>query len=443
MYTRTGRKKQETLLEKRTARWFSALDYRKTAYTPLCISYVYDNKGRLIEQRDPDDVVKSYGYDLNGNRTEFKLVKNGEMLENLCYTYDNHNRLTALASGGEILAEYVYDANGRRTNQVFVNGTVTEYAYNKAGLVTELVNKLVVGGENGESCETVLSSFSYSYSLDGRQVSKSDKDGVTTSYTYDLAGRLVKEETGKLEEVEPEELVTEPEGSEEEADGEPDETDGEENESGNEPQPPVFVVTSTIVYAYDGYGNRVSIDAAGFPKYSVAYTYDDANRLLSESKTEDSETKTTVHTYDANGSLIKSVRDNTETTTRAYDGFGKQVGYKKGGKEIFFRYRPDGLRHSKQVVEGSSSTVTTHVWDEEDIVLETNAAGHVKASYIRSDDQLVAQKIGAALSYYLHNAHGDVVQRVDSDGNILKSYNYDASGIFTSLNKNGSLPPTP
>jgi hypothetical protein len=36
------------------------------------------------------------------------------------------------------------------------------------------------------------------------------------------------------------------------------------------------------------------------------------------------------------------------------------------------------------------------------------------------------------VSYYLHNSHGDVTKLVDSNGNVLNSYNYDAFGNTTS-----------
>ena len=50
--------------------------------------------------------------------------------------------------------------------------------------MTELVNK--VG-------ETTVSSFSYQYSLDGKQIARTDKDGITTHYSYDLTDQLTGE----------------------------------------------------------------------------------------------------------------------------------------------------------------------------------------------------------------------------------------------------------
>ncbi len=40
-----------------------------------------------------------------------------------------------------------------------------------------------------------------------------------------------------------------------------------------------------------------------------------------------------------------------------------------------------------------------------------------------------------ANQYYLFNAHGDVTQRADAWGNVLKNYRYDAFGNEQSLEK--------
>jgi len=61
-----------------------------------------------------------------------------------------------------------------------------------------------------------------------------------------------------------------------------------------------------------------------------------------------------------------------------------------------------------------------------------NASNKLVARSIRGLG-LIAQKDGKGiLSYYLHNAHGDVTNIADANGNILNSYTYDAFGNTTS-----------
>ena len=92
-----------------------------------------------------------------------------------------------------------------------------------------------------------------------------------------------------------------------------------------------------------------------------------------------------------------------------------------------YSYRADGLRNSVTV----NGETTYHVWLRGSIVLERNAAGTVtnrfergaRGQVIRSDRH----------GWYLHNARGDVIQRVTAQGNVLRNYRYSAFGIELDL----------
>ena len=98
VYTRNGLKIKETVIERRTSGFCVLVDFSKLVLERLAVSYIYDNKGRLIKESSPDNTVKEYSYDANGNRSEFKLFKDGAVDPEiyLCYTYDNSNRLTSV-----------------------------------------------------------------------------------------------------------------------------------------------------------------------------------------------------------------------------------------------------------------------------------------------------------------------------------------------------------
>jgi len=88
-----------------------------------------------------------------------------------------------------------------------------------------------------------------------------------------------------------------------------------------------------------------------------------------------------------------------------------------------YTYRADGLRHSKTV----NGVTTYHVWDRGNIVLELNAAGAVINRFERgARGQLIRSQHHG---FYLHDARGSVVQRVDMNGNVLRNYWYTAFGI--------------
>ena len=389
VYSRNGLKLKETVIERRTSGFCVLVDFSKLVLERLAVSYIYDNKGRLIKESSPDNTVKEYSYDANGNRSVFKLFKDGAVDPeiHLCYTYDNSNRLASVASKGNVIAQYVYDANGRKTQQTTANGGVTTYVYNHAGLMTELVNKI---GEN------TVSSFSYQYSLDGKQIAKTDKGGLTTHYSYDLIDQIISEkQTVK--------------GTDE---------DGKE----------IDVETANISYSYDWFGNRTETVATGYPVYTKTCVYDGGNRLISESHTQDGETVTTTHSYDDNGNLMRSESSDGKVVTRNYNGFNWQTDYVSADASLWFRYLPNGLRYSKQKRTNSTCTVTTHHWDGSDIVMDVSQNGTVKGRYLRGNSKLIAEDIAGSLSYYFFNAHGDVTERVSSNGDTLKSYKYDSFG---------------
>jgi YD repeat-containing protein len=118
---------------------------------------------------------------VSNNRTGFLLKQGGDTLQSMTYTYDAVNRLDEVKESGTTVAGYAYDANGNRSSLVYTNSNTEDYAYNLANAVTSLQNK---------QGSTVLSSYAYTYYLDGNQESKTDHNGVATSYTYDGAGRL-------------------------------------------------------------------------------------------------------------------------------------------------------------------------------------------------------------------------------------------------------------
>ena len=394
IYSPSGQKRSET-----------AREYMKGKETALTIGYVYDGRGQTIEQRDPENVVKYYTYDLGGNKTGFKLYR-GSSVEpdiDLWYNYDELNRVTEVRRGGsigEIIAEYVYDMRGNPTLQKYPQANLeTQYGYNLAGLTTWLKNF-----KNGN----VVSEFYYTYDVDGNQLSKKNNE-LENSYEYDKLGRLTAER----------------------------EVDG-----------------NTYLYEYDAFSNRSGLVVSGYDNYETAYEYDLNNRLLTETRVEHDFTEICKYSYDASGNQIRSSREVVKgkkpwsgperhlfvaaprrngkavLDIRDYNGFGQLVQIYRDGQRISLSYRPDNMRHSKEVTypfKPALNRKTTHFWDGQNIVLETNTTGEVKAIYLRGT-KLITQQIGEDLFYYLHNAHGDVVQRISENGTSAPQYRYDAFG---------------
>ena len=246
-----------------------------------------------------------------------------------------------------------------------VNGTATAYAYNKANLVTSVVNT---------SGETVLSSHTYSYYLDGN-IKTEVMGNETRTYEYDGLGRLTREvSTGTSDAYD-------------------------------------------ISYTYDARSNRATKTEG---TYTTAYVYDANNRLTSETVTSSALPGgvVTLYSYDGNGNTTMATKSGTIAYSYTYSLFGTQESY-TADTIVYtdYTYRPDGLRHSI----GN----TVHLWDGANIVADVD--NNDLTVYFRGINLIYAENDGEQ-TYYHFNAHGDVVALTNANGTKTKSYSYDAFG---------------
>jgi len=362
------------------------------------MEYTYNNRGQLVRQTDPDSAVKEYTYDPNGSRETFRLIRSNAASPeiSLHYSYDDVNRLQRVRTGGAagaVISEYDYDANGNRTAMRYPQGNMeTVYSYNDANLIVSLENR-----RNGVR----TSAWEYNFFLDGNPSSKIDRTNAsrTIRYQYDRIGRLTQE-------------------------SDPD--------------------WNTIAYEYDQFSNRSRMTVSGSESYETTYEYQPNNLLVRENKKQDQSTEVLSYRYDANGNQIyrewekmsssttgpgrMDLRDEERADTpaiidmREYDGFDRLVKVHRPPMSILYRYRPDGLRHGKAVVNPFSGAVhrTIHHWDGENIVLES-VNDDTQTRYLYGID-LIARQTDNSLFYYQFNMRGDVVQHTDT------TYEYNAFG---------------
>ena len=327
-----------------------------------------DNSAAGYSSSENITYTKTFTYDLADNRTGFTLAKSGQTVHNITYTYDNLNRLSTVKENGTVEATYTYDTNGNRASLTLGNGVVTTYSYNLANWVTALTNK--------KSNNTVLSGYTYTYYASGNQKSKTDNTGKVTSYVYDDLGRLTQEsETGGV----------------------------------------------TLSYTYDAAGNRTKLTATGSENYVTNYTYNNANQLTSEVKTVGSTAQTTSYTYDNNGNMLsKTSPEGTQANT--YNKLNQLVASINAGVTSSYTYNADGIRTSKTV----GTTTTDFLLDGGNVVGEIEGSS-LMGRYLYGLN-LIYQEGLSYKSYYLFNAHGDVVNLVDGSGYIEDYYSYDAFG---------------
>ena len=141
----------------------------------------YDAFGYVAQEIDVQNQTRSvYTNDVNGNRKRLEVKDGSTVVMTADYTYDILDRLTNVSfDNGVASVSYTYDANGNVLTET-KNGEVTEYAYNKAGLMTSQT-----GGNAPD--------YSMTYSFDGNKVSETDSINGIKNYIYDGIGQLKSE----------------------------------------------------------------------------------------------------------------------------------------------------------------------------------------------------------------------------------------------------------
>ena len=173
--------------------------------------------------------------------------------------------------------------------------------------------------------------------------------------------------------------------------------------------------------------NRSQMVVTGDENYTTSYTYDANNRLLTEAKTEADSTVTTSYTYDANGNTLTistPANGENEAVTKAYsyNRFNQQISVLTNDVPTAqYTYNAQGIRTSKTV----SAEQTNFLLDGGNVVAEIQ--GDATTNYLRGIN-LISKTVNSAADFYLFNAHGDVVNLVNSTGATTKTYDYDAFG---------------
>lgn len=105
---------------------------------------------------------------------------------------------------------------------------------------------------------------------------------------------------------------------------------------------------------------------------------------------------------------------------------------------ITMEYYADGLRAGKYTPTSSDM----YVYDLSGyLVAEAKNSNTITANYVWGPDRVLAKKqTGGGEYYYLYNGHGDVIQIVDRNGNVVNNYKYDEWGNILESNETISNP---
>ncbi|MEK7813563.1 MAG: RHS repeat-associated core domain-containing protein, partial [Candidatus Desantisbacteria bacterium] len=325
-------------------------------------TYNYNSLNRLTQETNPNGLIVKYEYDVVGNRT--KIIDPWNRV--ISYQYDGANRLAQVTDPQSKVTTYAYNKIGAPIEVNYPNGVKTAYSYDS-------LNRLTLLKAQGS---TLINQFNYTYDNVGNRLTMTDKDGGVTSYEYDRLYRLSK--------------ASYPEGSVTSYS-----YDGVGNrltmngvsyayDAGDR-----LLQAWAVTYGYDANGNMTGKTESG---ETTVYVYDYANRLtqLSTLKSQ------VLYAYDGYGRRISQLVkgsglgipeaqyteylwDGTNVLCEFYQNKGNPLEYVYGNGQLISRDDLLVLPVSKRVVYQN-----TH-WFQQDglrsVVNLTDSAGNTKLTY--------------------------------------------------------------
>lgn len=431
--------------------------------------YTYRIDGKLECVKNPDGSSESYQYDKNGNlisrsnglgdATIMKYDELNRMVESITplgakmfYKYDAVGNLTEMVDEVGNKSVYEYSPNGNLTKVIDAVGNESVYEYDCVGRLI----KTMCMGNNGETPQLktytwdeagMLSSVtdslgyteSYLYDKNGNMTEKTDKDGYHTFFIYNKTGQVdeikygdgrkvelfynplkqlerVKDWTGTTEIV-LDELgralrVTDAKGN----------TIGYEWGTMNERKTIVYPNGKRAEYEYN---ENLQLTALHTSQETVRYTYDEIGRLKQKILPDGVRTS---YEYNAAGyvsSILHEGKEVYESYQYQYDRLGRKIGAGKDRKGIdedngFFSYDYDAM-HRLISVKQDNKLLRAYEYD---------AFGNRIKKKEYSEDNL--KEIT-----YLYNTNNQLIS--ESDGSLIKSYNYDKRGNLLSVRAGDNL----
>ena len=179
----------------------------------MTTSYRYDSVGNLLTQATSgaSEIAFSYSYNKNGYITGEVRTEGGKTTEST-YAYDALGQLTSFLQSTGYEEQYAYDKAGNMTEKVLTGTdgieTALKMSYNKGNQLTTMVNgkdKIAYTyDKNGSMVTKVLTSQAYGKLTDAYAYNALDQlteyvgyDGYQQEFTYDANGmRLSKSEVG-------------------------------------------------------------------------------------------------------------------------------------------------------------------------------------------------------------------------------------------------------
>jgi RHS repeat-associated protein len=362
--------------------------------------FQYDERNRLIKATDAKNRTIDYRYDANNNKREATSAK-----QTVTFNYDELNRLKEVVASIDNQAnqrtEYRYTEVGSRAGVTLPNGSVTNYQYDRRNRLKSITHKASAAAN-----AALLLGLSYTVDASGlrTELTSTRPHPTTANTTVTLTNQWGYDKLKRLT---------------------------TESMSGT------GLTTRTRSWIYDAVGNRMQQSTSAG---TTTYVYDANDRLSSETTAG----VTKIHNYDPNGNLLSTKQGSTTLAEYRWDAENRMIGSTLANKITSYTYDPNGIRRAQEEVTGTNRKRTDYLVDTHQpyaqVIEEWSATGTtgsnlttaaLSASYIHGDD-LISQTKAAISSFYHYDGLGSVRGLSNDAAAMTDRYAYTAFGEIDS-----------
>ncbi len=426
----------------------------------------YDQVGNLSRYMDAEGATSAYTYDLANRRTNTLYTAAGSVVpaslrSDPYYVYDLRGDITQM---GDLwgLHQLAYDLDGRLTAHQYPNGSKVYFEYDA---VSNLITRVYPGtaGKAGAGYDEL-----------SRQIRIQTPSGATAYFAYDAGSHLTQRFLGNSTKVDVSydaaerirtwrasnknsvpltyfDYTRDAKGLITKAVREANYTVYFSYDGNDRLLSEIWAKTGTTPsevygyrYAYDLAGNRTKAKVNAVNTY---YFYDQANQLTVTGSTSAWATPS-YYIYDKNGSLSNLV-ETAGATYFAYNAVGLVARIRwRDASATYFLY--DGKLQRYGMVAAGATAATYFLWDGPNLLQELNADGTVKEEHTNARMPIVgigqlveSNRPGQAQVklYPIMDPRGSITKWMQSDGStVFASREYDAFGLIIPNSAIGTWP---
>ncbi len=362
-------------------------------------SATYNAVDNMLTQSDGLGHTVTHSYDVLNRR----ISTQDAMGNSTTFVYDNNSNLISSLDRNGHTTNFTYDALNRKLTTVQPSGRVTTNTYDNVGNALTLtddkgnVTTYAYDANNRLISETYPDGTSRSYAYDplGNKISRTDNNGAVTNLIYDAANRLTSRD---------------------------------------------YPGSNDDLMTYDFEGRLLT---ANNTNANISFTYDNANRLLSENLNG----RITQYSYNVPGRKTTLTYPGGRVIEENYDLRNRMSSVDEGGLPLASYIHDASNRLASRNYR--NGTGTTYAYNSNDWVTSINHSkspvsfAQINYTFDNEGNRLTAEKIYRPISSEQYVYDQDYKNTVYKEGTLLGGnipapvtqsvYNYDGAGNRTSL----------